>query len=273
MTPKERHFITSTLAFFANADALVMDNITSNFTEEFGNVPEINLAYGAINCIEGIHNVSYSNMIEELVQDKEERHKLFHAVQTMPAIQKKADWAKRWMDVDNASLPERLVGFIAVEGVFFSASFCAIFWLKKRGLFDGLVQANTLIARDEALHCRFGCLLYSKIKQRLPQDRVHTIFKSCVETEIEFCSESLPCRLIGMNADLMVQYVKYVCNYWLTYMNYDPLWDVQNPFPWMEMISIGVKNNFFEQQVTEYALAGVGVDAGKQHTFTLDEEF
>jgi len=214
----------------------------------------------------------YSLLIDTYVKDTTEKSHLFNAIETIPCVQKKANWALKWLNRDNASFAERLIAFAAVEGIFFSGSFCAIFWLKKRGLMPGLAFSNELISRDEGMHCDFACLLYSKLINQLPQERVYEIIGNAVEIECEFVKDALPVELIGMNSTLMAQYIKFCADRLLVAVNCEKKYNVPNPFDWMDMISLQGKTNFFEKRVSEYSKSGVGVDS-KQQVIAFDDDF
>ena len=276
LTDDERHFIKHVLAFFAGSDGIVLENLGVRFMSEV-QVPEARAFYGFQIAIENIHSEMYSLLIDCYVKDTAEKTRLFRAIDTIPAVKKKADWALRWIG-DDASFAERLVAFAAVEGIFFSGSFCSIFWLKKRGLMPGLTFSNELISRDEGLHCDFACHLYSLLVRKLSQERIHEIVAEAVEIEKEFVTESLPCGLIGMNADLMKQYIEFVADRLLVALEYDKVYRASNPFEFMELISLQGKTNFFEKRVGEYQKAGMalaGLDGGSSHAnaFSMDEDF
>jgi len=253
----ERHFIKNILAFFAGSDGIVMENLTTRFSNEV-QIPEARMFYAFQNMIEGIHSETYSLLIDTYITDPKEKDHLLRAIETIPSVAKKAKWALKWIEDDQSSFATRLVAFAAVEGIFFSGSFCAIYWLKKRGLMPGLTFSNELISRDEGLHTDFACLLYSYIKNKRSQEEIHDMFKEAVEIEKEFINDSIPCRLIGMNAELMSQYIEFVADRLLVQLGYDKIWESSNPFDFMELISLRVKANFFERRVGEYQLAGVG---------------
>ena len=275
LTDSERHFVSYVLAFFAASDGIVNENLTAHFSTEV-QVPEARCFYGFQIAIENIHSEMYSLLIETLVKDPEAKNNLFNALDTIPCIRKKAMWALKWCNPEVASFAERLVAFAIVEGIFFSGSFCAIFWLKKRGLMPGLGFSNELISRDEGLHCDFACLLYaSHMTNKLPVERVHEILREAVAIEQEFISNALPVSLIGMNAGLMSQYIEFCADRLLRELvgpEQPPLYRAVNPFEWMEMLSLSGKTNFFEKRVGEYSKAGVGTDAREQ-VFSLDSEF
>jgi ribonucleoside-diphosphate reductase beta chain len=266
----ERHFVKHVLAFFAASDGIVNENLAENFLSEV-QYTEAKFFYGFQITIENIHSETYSLLIDTYIKDTAEKNHLFNAIDTLECVKKKADWALRW--IEKGSFAERLVAFAAVEGIFFSGSFCSIFWLKKRGLMPGLSFSNELISRDEGLHCDFACLLYTKhLINRLSKEQVQQIITDAVEIEKEFILEALPVKLIGMNSDLMSQYIEFVADRLLLELGNEKVYNVSNPFDFMEMISIQGKTNFFEKRVGEYQKAGVL--AGKENqTFSLDEEF
>jgi ribonucleoside-diphosphate reductase subunit M2 len=271
LSESERHFVSHILAFFAASDGIINENLAMNFSNEIQST-EARCFYGFQMAIENIHSEVYSLLIDKYVKDVVEKERLLNAIETIPCVQKKADWALQWLNRDNSSFAERLVAFSAVEGIFFSGSFCSIFWLKKRGMMPGLCFSNELISRDEGLHCDFACLLYSKLVNKLPQSRVFMIIENAVEIECEFLREALPVELIGMNSGLMTQYIHFVADRLLVALGYEKRWKVVNPFDWMEMISLQGKTNFFEKRVSEYAKSGVGV-ASSQQVLTFDEDF
>ncbi len=269
----ERHFISHVLAFFAASDGIVNENLAQNFLEQV-QFAEAKCFYGFQIMMENIHSETYSLLIDTYIKDQQEKDKLFNALETVPAVAKKGEWALRW--IDNGSFVERLLAFAAVEGIFFSGSFCSIFWLKKRGLMPGLSFSNELISRDEGLHCDFACLLYTKyIKNKLPEEQVLKIITDAVSIEKEFIIEALPVKLIGMNSELMSQYIEFVADRLLVALGLKKHYNATNPFDFMEMISLQGKTNFFEKRVAEYQKAGVmnkneGKDSPK---FSLDEDF
>jgi len=266
MTDDERHFISHVLAFFAGADGIVVDNLVENFMQDI-QVREVQCFYQFQTAMENIHAEMYSIMIDSLVRNAQEKKGLFNAIQDIPCVKKKAEWALKWMGSDSGKV-ERLVAFAAVEGIFFSGSFCAIYWLKKRGLMPGLTQSNELISRDEALHVDFAVMLYNMLLMggKLSQDTVHEIIGDAVHIEREFVCESLSVGLIGMNANLMSQYIEFVADHLLVSLGCEKLYHTANPFTWMELISLQGKTNFFEKRVTEYQRAG-------ERVFSLNEEF
>lgn len=266
----ERHFIKHVLAFFAASDGIVNENLAENFVREV-QYTEAKFFYGFQIMMENIHSETYSLLIDTYIKDSAEKAHLFKAIETLDCVGKKADWALRW--IKNGSFAERLVAFAAVEGIFFSGSFCSIFWLKKRGLMPGLSFSNELISRDEGLHCDFACLLYTKhIVNQLPKERIRDIIMNAVEIEKEFIIDALPVKLIGMNSDLMAQYIEYVADRLLVELGNDKVYNKTNPFDFMEMISLQGKTNFFEKRVGDYQKAGVMAEKSKQ-TFSLDEDF
>ena len=265
----ERHFITHVLAFFAASDGIVNENLAVNFMSEV-QLPEARCFYGFQIMMENIHSETYALLIDTYVKDPVEKDRLFHAIDTVPAVKKKAEWALRW--IENGNFAERLVAFAAVEGIFFSGSFCSIFWLKKRGLMPGLTFSNELISRDEGLPCEFACLLYSMLEQKLSEEQVHQIISNAVEIEKEFIIDALPVALIGMNSKLMAEYIEFVADRWLSELGYSKIYNTANPFDFMEMISLQGKTNFFEKRVGDYQKAGV-MSGKDTQTFSLDEDF
>ncbi|MFM6936013.1 MAG: ribonucleotide-diphosphate reductase subunit beta [Flavobacteriales bacterium] len=266
----ERHFIKHVLAFFAASDGIVNENLAENFLSEV-QYTEAKFFYGNQVAMENIHSETYSLLIDTYIKDSAEKNHLFNAIDTLDCVKRKADWALRW--IDKGSFAERLVAFAAVEGIFFSGSFCSIFWLKKRGLMPGLSFSNELISRDEGLHCDFACLLYNNhLVNKLSKDQVREIIMDAVEIEKEFVTDAIPVKLIGMNSELMQQYIEFVADRLLVELGNERVYNTSNPFDFMEMISIQGKTNFFEKRVGEYQKAGVL--AGKENqTFSLDEEF
>ena len=250
----EKMFISMILAFFAASDGIVLENLAERFMSEV-QVSEARAFYGFQIAMENIHSETYSLLIETYIKDKVEKHKLFNAIENFPCIKKKSDWAQKWIHDNRSSFATRLVAFACVEGIFFSGAFCSIFWLKKRGLMPGLTFSNELISRDEALHCEFAILLYSKLVKKMDKSRIHEIIKEAVEIETEFICEALPCKLIGMNSDLMTQYIQFVADRLCVQLGYKKIYNVSNSFDWMEMISLEGKTNFFERVVSDYALA------------------
>jgi ribonucleoside-diphosphate reductase beta chain len=265
----ERHFISHILAFFAASDGIVNENLAVNFMREV-QVPEARCFYGFQIMMENIHSETYALLIDTYVKDPAEKDRLFHAIDTVPAVQKKAEWALKW--INNGTFAQRLVAFAAVEGIFFSGSFCSIFWLKKRGLMPGLTFSNELISRDEGLHCEFACLLYGMLNEKLSKEEATKIITDAVEIEKEFVTDALPVNLIGMNAKLMSQYIEFVADRWLVELGYDRVYNTTNPFDFMEMISLQGKTNFFEKRVGDYQKNGV-LNTQESKAFSLDEDF
>ena len=268
---EEQYFVKNVLAFFAGSDGIVLENLAENFMNEI-EIPEVRCFYGFQIAMENIHSETYSLMIDTYIKDESEKDKLLNAITEIPCVKKKADWALKWLNDKNSSFAIRLVAFAIIEGVFFSGSFCAIFWLKKRGLMPGLTFSNELISRDEGLHTDFAVLLYSKIIEKVDTETIHEIMTEAVSIEKEFIVESLPCNLIGMNSTLMEQYIEFVADRLLRQLGYEKIWNTQNPFDFMEMISMTGKTNFFEKRVSEYSKSGVGVDKEKMK-FSLDADF
>jgi ribonucleoside-diphosphate reductase beta chain len=266
----ERHFIKHILAFFAASDGIVNENLAENFLAEV-QYTEAKFFYGFQVAIENIHSETYSLLIDTYIKDTAEKNHLFHAIDTLDCVRKKADWALRW--IDKGSFAERLVAFAAVEGIFFSGSFCSIFWLKKRGLMPGLSFSNELISRDEGLHCDFACLLYNNhLVHKMSQQQIVEIILDAVAIEKEFILEALPVKLIGMNSDLMSQYIEFVADRLLMELNCPKQFNVNNPFDFMDMISIQGKTNFFEKRVAEYQKAGV-MSGKENQSFSLNDDF
>ncbi|MEZ4938469.1 MAG: ribonucleotide-diphosphate reductase subunit beta [Crocinitomicaceae bacterium] len=266
----ERFFIKHVLAFFAASDGIVNENLAENFLSEV-QYTEAKFFYGFQVAMENIHSETYSLLIDTYIKDDKDKDKLFNAIETLDCVKTKADWALRW--IDTGSFAERLIAFAAVEGIFFSGSFCSIFWLKKRGLMPGLSFSNELISRDEGLHCDFACLLYNKhLQNKLPKETVQKIITDAVEIEKEFITDALPVRLIGMNQDLMKQYIEFVADRLLVELGNEKVYNVTNPFDFMDMISIQGKTNFFEKRVGEYQKAGV-LSGKENQGFSLDEDF
>jgi len=274
MTDDERYFISSVLAFFAASDGIVVENLAQRFCREV-QLPEARCFYGFQIAMENIHSETYSLLIDTYIKDNAKRNNLFNAIDTVPCVRKKAAWALRWIN-ESTRFAERLVAFAVVEGIFFSGSFCAVFWLKKRGLMPGLTFSNELISRDEGMHCDFACLLYSMLEEQLEESVVHGIIKDAVEHEKEFLCEALPVDLIGMNSKMMAQYIEFVADRLLVALGASKVYNTNNPFDWMELISLQGKTNFFEKRVGEYQKAGVmsGLDANKENNdFALDADF
>ena len=279
LTEDEKHFISHILAFFAASDGIVNENLVERFASEV-QLPEARCFYGFQIAMENIHSETYSLLIDTYISDPKEREHLFNAIETIPCVAKKANWALHWI-TESACFAERLIAFAVVEGIFFSGSFCAIFWLKKSGLMPGLTFSNELISRDEGMHCDFACLLYKMLEQPLPDSVVHKIVGDAVVHEKEFVCEALPVALIGMNCNLMSQYIEFVADRLLVALGVPKLYHAENPFDWMELISLQGKTNFFEKRVAEYQKAGVmesikresGEHNANRSTFTLEADF
>ena len=274
LNDSERYYIKHVLGFFASSDGIVMENLANRFSKDV-TAPEARSFYAFQAAMETIHAEMYSLLIESYVKDGKERARLFGAIREISAVKRKAEWALRWSGSD-ASFAERLVAFAAVEGILFSGSFCAIFWLKKRGLMPGLCFSNELISRDEGLHRDFACLLHSKLVDKCEEATAREIIADAVDAEREFVSEALPVSLIGMNAQLMCQYVEFVSDHLLVSLGFEKMYNVENPFDWMESISLNAKTNFFEKRVGDYQKAGVMSSLDKKdstHTFIVDEDF
>lgn len=270
LTEDEKHFIKHVLAFFAASDGIVNENLVVNFMQDV-TIPEARCFYGFQIAMENIHSETYSLLIDTYIKDTAEKNKLFHAIETLDCVKLKAKWALKWIE-SAPSFAHRLVAFCAVEGIFFSGSFCSIFWLRERGLMPGLAHSNELISRDEGLHCQFACLLYSMLENKLSKEDIYSIVCDAVEAEKVFVRDSLPVALIGMNADLMCQYIEFVADSWIVALGYPKVYHATNPFPFMENISLEGKTNFFERRVSEYKKAGVGV-AKEDQTFGIVEDF
>jgi ribonucleoside-diphosphate reductase subunit M2 len=266
----EQYFISMILAFFAGSDGIVLENLAVRFMGDV-QLAEARAFYGFQIAMENIHSETYSILIDSYIKDTEKKNTLFQAIHNFPCIQKKADWAQKWIKDNRSSFATRLIAFACVEGIFFSGAFCSIFWLKKRGLMPGLTFSNQLISRDEALHTEFAIYLYGKLVKKLSKSRVYEIIKEAVEIETNFISEALSCRLIGMNSQLMIQYVQFVADRLSLQLGYEKIYNVSNPFSWMEMISLQSKTNFFEKRVSDYALATKTKD--EEVIFDLKEDF
>jgi len=269
----ERHFISQVLAFFASSDGIVMENLGVRFMNEV-QIPEARAFYGFQIMIESVHSEVYSLLIDNYIKDPNEKLRLFNAITTVPIIKKKADWALTWIS-SKSTFAERLIAFACVEGIFFSGSFCAIFWLKKRGIMPGLTFSNELISRDEGLHRDFACLLYKHINNKPTNDIIVAIVRSAVDIEKEFVSSALPVELIGMNSRLMSQYIEFVADHLLSSLGVAKIYNTTNPFDWMELISLQGKTNFFEKRVGEYQKAGVmnSLEPDNNKTFSMDVDF
>jgi ribonucleoside-diphosphate reductase subunit M2 len=269
LTPDEQNFIKMILAFFAASDGLVLENLASRFMSDV-QLAEARAFYGFQIAIENIHSEMYSTLIDTYIRDGNEKDKLFKALEHYPCIAKKANWAKKWINDNRSSFASRLVAFACIEGIFFSSAFSSIYWIKKRGLLPGLTFSNELISRDEALHTEFAVLLYSKLQKKLNKKRVYEILQEAVEIEKEFITDAIPCRMIGMNAKLMTQYIEFVADRLCLQLGYDKIYNSTNPFDFMELISVETKVNFFERTNSEYALANKTVDA---NVFEFNADF
>ncbi len=270
LTDDERHFIKHVLAFFAASDGIVNENLAENFVSEV-QYTEAKFFYGFQIMMENIHSETYSLLIDTYIKDNKEKDYLFNAIENLDCVKKKAEWALRW--IDKGSFAERLIAFAAVEGIFFSGSFCSIFWLKKRGLMPGLSFSNELISRDEGMHCDFACSLYNDhVQNKLDKGVIEGLIKDAVDIEKEFVTDALPVRLIGMNSELMCQYIEFVADRLLSSLGNAKIYNVENPFPWMDMISLQGKTNFFEKRVGDYQKSGVMTGRDTQ-VFSLDEDF
>ena len=271
LNDNERHFIKHVLGFFAGSDGIVMENLATRFSREV-TWPEARYFYANQNYMEAVHSETYSILIDTYITDKKEKYDILHAIDTIPCVKKKAEWALSWIESKEADFATRLLAFAAVEGIFFSGAFCAIFWLKQRGIMPGLTLSNEFIARDEGLHTEFACLLYSKILNRLPKQKVHTLIREAVKIEKKFITKSLPCELIGMNAKLMAQYIEFVADRLCVQLGYPKIYHSSNPFDFMERISLENKDNFFEKRVSTYAKAAAGKKA-EDMTFATNADF
>ena len=272
LTNNETHFLKHILAFFAASDGIVNENLVERFCNEV-KVPEAKFFYVFQMAMENIHSETYSLLIDTYIKDPKEKTYLFNAIDTIPSIQKKAEWALKWINDDTSPFINRIIGFAAVEGIFFSGAFCSIFWLKKRGLMPGLCHSNELISRDEGMHTEFAVLMYHNLKNKPSPEVVKQIIQEAVEIEKEFITESLSCELIGMNKSLMGQYIEFVSDRLLQMFALEPIYNTQNPFDWMEMISIQGKTNFFEKRVGEYSnKANPNIDSSKNE-INFDEDF
>ena len=269
LTVDEQYYIKMILAFFAASDGIVLENLGVRFMTEV-QLPEARAFYGFQIAMENIHSETYSLLIDSYIKNTEEKHKLFNAISNFPCIEKKAQWALKWINDKRASFATRLIAFACVEGIFFSGAFCSIYWLKKRGLMPGLTFSNELIARDEALHTEFAIYLYNKLEKKIHKKKITEIIQEAVTIEKEFITQALPCRLIGMNADLMNQYIEFVADRLAIQIGIEPIYNAINPFDFMEMISLEQKTNFFESRVSEYSLAE---KSGKEAAFDAAFEF
>jgi ribonucleoside-diphosphate reductase beta chain len=271
LNDNERHFIKHILGFFAGSDGIVMENLASRFTREV-QWPEAKFFYNCQNLLEAVHSETYSLLIDTYIHDPKEKYDVLHAIDTIPCVKKKADWAMQWIDSPEADFTSRLLAFAAVEGIFFSGAFCAIFWLKQRGVMPGLTLSNEFIARDEGLHTDFACLIYSKLLNRMPKQKAHKILREAVKIEKNFITKALPCELIGMNAKLMAQYIEFVADRLSLQLGYPKIYNAANPFDFMERISLENKDNFFEKRVSTYAKASVGKNR-EDMSFSMGADF
>jgi ribonucleoside-diphosphate reductase beta chain len=271
LSDNERHFIKYILGFFAGSDGIVMENLAMRFTREIG-IPEAKFFYACQNLMESVHSETYSLLIDTYIEDKKEKLDILRAIQTIPCVQKKAEWALQWIDSKESSFATRLMAFAVIEGIFFSGAFCSIFWLKQRGLMPGLTVSNEFISRDEGLHTEFACLLYSKLANKLTKQEAHKIIREAVKIEKNFITKALPCELIGMNAKLMAQYIEFVADRLSVQLGYPKVYHSANPFEFMERISLESKDNFFEKRVTTYAKANTNGSA-EEKKFSMDADF
>jgi ribonucleoside-diphosphate reductase beta chain len=271
LNENEQYFIKNILSFFAGSDGIVNENIQERFINEIDD-QEVKCFYGFQEAMENIHSETYSLLIDTYISDESEKTKLFNGIETIPCVKKKAEWAIKWIEDKESNFNTRLVAFACVEGIFFSGSFCAIFWLKKRGLMPGLTFSNELISRDEGLHTEFAVELYHTRENKLDSETFYKIIKNAVEIEKEFITESLPCNLIGMNSTLMKQYIEFVADRLSVQFGYDKIYNVENPFDFMDLISMRTKTNFFEKRVGEYGKAGVSVEDNEME-LDLDADF
>ena len=271
LSKNEQYFIKNILGFFAGSDGIIQENIAARFMNEV-QIPEARQFYSVQLMMEAIHSETYSLLIDTYIDEKQEKLDLFHATQTIPCIAQKAQWAQRWIESNSENFATRLIAFAVVEGIFFSGSFCAIYWLKERGIMPGLTTSNEFIARDEGLHTTFACALYEEIERKIPKAKVHKIIREAVKIEKQFITESLPCHLVGMNDKLMAQYIEFVADRLSTQLGYGKIYSTANPFDFMERISLEGKDNFFEKRVTSYAKSGVG-QKQESMSFALDADF
>lgn len=270
LSENERFFIKNILAFFAGSDGIVNENLAGRFLNDV-KIAEAKAFYAFQIAMESVHNEMYSLMIDTFIKNTQEKNKLFNAIETIPCVKIKADWALKWIENKDASFAMRLIAFAVVEGIFFSGAFCSIFWLKERSLMPGLCTSNEFISRDESLHTEFAILLYSMIQNKISQEDVHELIKEAVDIEIEFITESIPCNLLGMNAELMQEYIKFVSDRLVVQLGYDKIYDAKNPFNFMDRICLENKSNFFENRETNYSKAKVGQT--NVYEFSIDEEF
>ena len=272
LSQDEQYFIKNVLAFFAASDGIVNENLVLNFMSEI-KVPEVLAFYSFQNAIETVHSETYSLLIDTYIKEDEEKNRLLNAVETIPCIKKKADWAMKWIESKEDKFATRLIAFACIEGIFFSGAFCSIYWLKERGLMHGLTFSNELISRDESLHTEFAILLYSHIVNKLSEEKVHNIIKDAVAIEKEFIIDSLPCRLLGMNSDLMSQYIEFVSDRIALQLGYNKIYNVNNPFDFMDRIGLEDKQNFFEVRVSNYSKAELHNTENSTLDFNMNDDF
>ena len=272
LKPQEQHFIKNILAFFAGSDGIVLENLGVRFMNDI-KISEATCFYGFQIAMENIHSEMYSLLIDTYIKDNDEKDRLFNAIDTIPSVGKKADWAIKWINDEASSFAKRVVAFAVVEGIFFSGSFCSIFWLKKRGLMPGLTSSNELISRDEGMHTDFAVAIYSLLENKLDFTTIKEIIMEAVEIEKEFIIDSIPCKLIGMNSELMSEYIEFVADRLCLQLGYSKIYNASNPFDFMEMISIKGKTNFFEKRVMDYSKANIGTSNTDHHSFNLDADF
>ena len=269
LNENEKYFIKNIIGFFAGSDGIIMENLAQRFLNEI-EIPEVRAFYSYQIFNENVHSETYSLLIDTYIKDNNEKIKIFNSIENIPCVAKKAKWAYKWIENKDVNFATRLLAFAIVEGIFFSGSFCAIYWLKKRGMMPGLTFSNELISKDEGTHCYFACLLYSYIKNKLKHDIVYEIIQEAVEIEKEFITDSIPCNLIGMNADLMKKYIEFVSDRLLVQLGYEKIWNSENPFDFMEMISLRPKANFFELRVGEYAKSNISEN---NDNFEINNDF
>ena len=271
LNDNERYFIKNVIAFFAASDGIVLENLLERFMNEIS-IPEVRCFYGFQIAMENIHSETYSLLIDKYIKEETEKNKIFHAIETIDCVKQKAKWAIKWINDEQSNFATRLVAFICVEGIFFSGSFCAIYWLKKRGLMPGLTFSNELISRDEGLHTDFAVLLYSMINNKLSEKTIHEIFKEAVKIEKNFIIDSIPCNMIGMNSDLMSDYIEFIADRLLKQLKYNPIYNTKNPFDFMELISMKSKINFFEKRNPDYNIANVNLE-NKNNIISFNADF
>ena len=271
MSSDERYFIENVLAFFASSDGIIMENLAQRFMRDI-QIPEARQFYSYQIFIEAVHSETYSLMIDTYVKDNIKKNKLLNAIQEIPCVKEKAEWAVKWIENKEEDFGTRLVAFAIIEGVFFSSSFCSIYWLNERGLMPGLTFSNELISRDEGQHTDFACLLHSMLKNKPSQEKVFEIIKTAVDIEQRFIIDSIPCNLIGMNSKLMKEYIEFVADRLLTQLGYEKIWNSKNPFLFMELISLNSKANFFEVKASNYLKAGIG-KTNQDNSVIIDDDF